>query len=219
MCGRFVFDISEQELTELIPIKHPVPQLPLTYNASPGMMLPVIRKNHKIEAVLMRWGLIPHWARDPKIGYRMINARSETLEDKPAFRSLLLAKRCIIPARGFYEWKIDGKEKIPYYVHFQSNTPMYFAGLYDVWKDVEGQPLSTFTIITTTPNGKLSSIHDRMPVILDKDNIIQWISEQTKEEELASYLKPYSETYLEVYPVGKEVNNPDNNNSSLVTEK
>ena len=122
------------------------------------------------EAGFMRWGLIPHWAKDPKIGSRMINARAETVAEKPSFRNALRRRRCLVLADGFYEWRRDGKTKTPMRIVMRSGEPFAFAGLWETWKDPDGTVIPSCTIITTTPNDLLSPIHNRMPVILPKDS-------------------------------------------------
>lgn len=152
------------------------------------------------EAVLMRWGLIPSWAKDPKIGYKMINARSESILEKPSFKKPFLSQRCLIPASGFYEWQHLDNKKIPYYFKLKDQDLFAFAGLYDEWKDPEGYPLKTFTIITTEPNEVVAPIHNRMPVILPEKSEDIWLDHTISDpQKLLSLLTPYknSEMILE----------------------
>jgi putative SOS response-associated peptidase YedK len=158
--------------------------------------------------MMMRWGLIPHWAKDENIGYKMINARAETLTERPAYRGLLKAKRCIVPASGFYEWQDTGeKGKQPYYIHADAGDYLPFAGLYDVWVNPEGAEMYSFTIITTQPTVNLQAIHNRMPVILEPAAEEVWLNpDVTEAKELLPLLHPYAVRTLEVYKVSKAVN-------------
>ena len=155
----------------------------------------------------MRWGLIPHWAKDENIGYRMINARAETITEKPAYRGLLPSKRCIVPASGFYEWQATENGKQPYYIHADAGEYFPFAGLYDIWKSPEGREIYSFTIITTQPTVNLRPIHDRMPVILGPDAEEIWLDpDVTDPKELTPLLHPYTVKAIDFYPVSKAVN-------------
>lgn len=205
MCGRY--NISK--LKEFIELHRWIegrvafnPQ----YNAAPTQMLPVITASKKIE--LYKWGLIPHWAKDPAIGNRMINARAETLSEKTAFKKLLSTQRCIVPADGFYEWKKDGTHKIPYYISLVNGDAMAFAGLWDTWHDA-GSTIRSFTIITTTPNPLMATIHDRMPVILAPDIYMQWLTEPVA-------LGPYPADDMTARLVSTQVNNPRNNSPDIL---
>jgi len=217
MCGRYALDIPFSEFKERFNVQNTLPTLPARYNVAPGSMMPVILRQSPNTAILARWGLIPSWARDPNIGYRMINARGESLVEKPAFRKPLVSQRCLVPASGFYEWGQAEKEKIPYYVRLKTMRSFSFAGLYDTWRDIEGKELQTFTIITTTPNALIAPIHNRMPVILPKEKEEMWVNKDNHDiPTLISLLEPYPEKDMEVYPVSKAVNNPENDNSDLV---
>lgn len=165
----------------------------------------------------MKWGLVPSWAKDPKIGFGLINARAETLIEKASFRKPLTSRRCLVPSSGFYEWKKTDEGKIPYYIHLK-NTPMFaFAGLYDIWIDSEGKEIKSYTIITTTPNSVVADIHDRMPVVMDKRDEDMWIDKEEKDiEKLLSLLTPYKGDDMEAYPVSKAVNKASNDNPDLI---
>jgi putative SOS response-associated peptidase YedK len=148
------------------------------FNVAPTQQIPVIRQSPKEpirELSLMRWGLIPSWARDQSVAARTINARSETAATKPAFRDALKSRRCLIPADGFYEWKRDGKTKQPYCFEVNDGELFAFAGLWDRWKDISGQWVKSCSILTTTPNAVTSVVHDRMPVILDRESYDMWL--------------------------------------------
>lgn len=188
------------------------------YNVAPGYMMPVISKKSPNRAVLMKWGLIPFWAKDPRIGYQMINARAETLKDKPAFRKPLSQFRCLVPANGFYEWKKTQDGKQPFYIRLKSEEMFAFAGLYDQWVDAEGKEIETYTIITTTPNSVVEPIHNRMPAILKKENEEIWLNHQeTDINKILALLTPNNTTEeFEAYPVSKAVNKPENDSKDLI---
>src|SRR3989344_1685469 len=170
MCGRYSLYVDDYEkFYNDFEITNRLDKLTSHYNITPGMHVPVITKQGPKTITLMKWGLIPFWSKDPKIGYKMINARSEGIEAKPAFRKPLRSQRCLIPTSGFYEWKHIEKDKIPFYIKLKGQNIFTFAGIFDIWKDAEGRPLKSFTIITASPNKFMESIHDRMPVIL-KEN-------------------------------------------------
>lgn len=162
--------------------------------------------------VMLRWGLIPHWADDPKIGYRMINARGETVHKLPSFRAAFRKRRCIIPVGGFFEWKKEGREKLPFYIYRRDGQPMALAGLWEHWHDEEqGRDIESCSIITTEANSSVGAIHNRMPVILEPDNFELWLDpEEGSPENLSSLLRPSEEEVLEMYPVSSYVNKPQN---------
>jgi putative SOS response-associated peptidase YedK len=171
------------------------PELETNANISPGQMVPVVTDPVTKNIELYKWGLIPGWAKDPKIGYKMFNARSETLTEKPSFRVSFARRRCLIPADGFYEWRMDGNQKYPYLFTLKDHRPFTFAGLWDVWKDPEGKETRSCTIITTEPNKLLAEYHNRMPVILTESNRWQWL-EQTPPEILLKMLAPINEQLM-----------------------
>lgn len=182
--------LEPEELRESLELGElPVELLPNS-NISPGQNVPVVLNPITREVKMFRWGLVPGWAKDPKIGYKMFNARAETLTEKPSFRKLLPRRRCLILTDGFYEWKeIDGK-KYPFYFTLIDQKPFTFAGLWDTWQKPEGEVLYSCTLITTEPNELLSQYHNRMPVILGKDQRWQWL-EDTSMEDLKALLKPF----------------------------
>ena len=170
---------------------------------------------------LMKWGLVPAWAKDPSIGYKLINARDDTIFEKPMWRGLVLKKRALIPADGFYEWKRlpeDGKErKQPFYIHPKQSDIFSFAGVWETWKDVEGKELKTYSIITTAPNEEMSSVHNRMPVILHPEDEASWLEpSKVSREEIEPFLHPYEDQGLEMYEVSKDVNSAANNDEHLI---
>jgi putative SOS response-associated peptidase YedK len=203
--------------------------LKASYNVAPGRLMPVIIRQSPNQLVEMKWGLVPHWAEDPKIGYKMINARAETLESRPAFRTLLHSKRCLVPANGFYEWKHKGNAKTPYYIKLLNEEYFSMAGLYDVWKDKDGKELMSYTIITTDSNPMLSKIHDRMPVILNRIGEDKWLGSEREKgqgerdkvkgegiDELLSLLVPYPADEMQAYQVSSLVNSPKNDSEKLI---
>jgi putative SOS response-associated peptidase YedK len=187
------------------------------YNIAPGQMVPVVIANSPRQIVLMRWGLIPHWAKEEKTAYKMINARLETLAQRPAFRSLLAANRCLVPSSGFYEWKGDGRSKTPYYIHPKSNQFFAFAGLYDVWTKPDGEALYTFTIITKDGDDFMAPLHNRMPVIIEREIEDDWLdTEITSAREVLVILERSAGITLDAYPVSRMVNKPSMDDRSLI---
>jgi putative SOS response-associated peptidase YedK len=210
MCGRYSV-LNPSEIYSRFDVKKgmgdTLDNFPKTHNLTPGMSGPVVIKRNEREAYLMRWGLVPSWAKDTKMGYKMINARADTLSTKPSFRSPFKKQRCLVPADGFYEWKGE-ENKIPYYFRMKDGSMFSFAGLYDIWKDPEGAELYTYTIITTEPNESVKSVHDRMPVVLSKEHEEDWLSESSSEDYLNSMLAPINYEF-EFYPVTKDLKNRD----------
>ena len=216
MCGRYGF-VSGKNFFKRFKIDKYTGQLKPSYNVAPGRMMPVIIKQSPNQIIEMKWGLVPHWAEDPKIGFKMINARAETLESRPAFHTLLHSKRCLVPASGFYEWKHKGNTKIPYYIRLLNEEYFAMAGLYDVWKDAEGKEIKSYTIITTDSNPLVSKIHDRMPVILNRAGEDKWLDNDEKDTaKLLALLKPYPADEMQAYQVSNLVNSPKNDSDELI---
>lgn len=216
MCGRYSLPDPED-----IPIRFKGTRsgydLKPRYNAAPSEDLPVIVSDGEKHVELMRWGLVPFWAKDVKIGYKMINARAESLADKPSFRKSLSMRRCIVPAGGFFEWKKTDREKVPYYIFLKSHQLMGFAGLYDTWHDKQGKELKTYTIITTEPNSLVGTIHNRMPVILEKQDEDTWLNpDETEPLLLAKLLRPYPAGEMEAHTVSRLVNSPANDTKEVI---
>jgi putative SOS response-associated peptidase YedK len=180
------------------------------YNIAPTQNVPVIRQDARKpirQASLMRWGLVPSWAKDPAVGARMINARAETAAEKPAFRDSLERQRCLIPADGFYEWQRNGRSKQPHFFEMVDRRPFAFAGLWDRWRRPDGNPLETFTVLTTTPNPLMADIHDRMPVILTAENYALWLDPGFRDTAAATeMLTPFDARGMRRYPVSERVN-------------
>jgi putative SOS response-associated peptidase YedK len=218
MCGRFQISKTEDQIQIRFHVDVEKEWLKQIFNAGPMMQLPVITNEEPEHLNFFRWGLVPYWAKDAAIGVKMINAKSETLAEKPAFKSALQKRRCLIPANGFYEWEKAGKSKIPHRFFLESEELFAFAGLWESWKDPSGIILRTFTIITTTPNELVSPIHDRMPVILDPDFEKHWLDAQVPVEDLLEMLRPYPAQKMKQYRVSEKVNNVRNNTPDLPLE-
>jgi putative SOS response-associated peptidase YedK len=219
MCGRYTLFETKGLGKRFNLAKKPMLHATDNYNVSPGQFMPIVtRGDDGNEASLMKWGLIPHWAKDIKIGYKLINARRESLFEKPMWKAAVLHTRCLVPARGFYEWKqSDAKTKQPFYIHPKDQDLFAFAGLWSTWKDVEGKELRSFTIVTTTPNKEMASVHTRMPVILTPDEENHWLDPTVSDPDLLeSLLAPYANGKLEIYPVSPDVNTPRNNHKRLI---
>ena len=210
MCGRFALKAPPRTIQQHFGIPETVDLSP-RYNIAPSQDVAVIRhlsgKDYR-QLDLLRWGLIPGWAKDMKLSYRMINARAETLAQKPAFRTAFKKHRCIIAADGFYEWLHSGKTKQPFFVHMKNGAVFGFAGLWESWNSPEGSTVESCTIITTSANDLVRKIHDRMPVILQPDTYEAWLQDSTKIETLQQLLMPYSADEMETYRVSSEVNSP-----------
>lgn len=180
------------------------------YNVAPSQEVPVVRRTEdgENEILLMRWGLIPSWAREPRLNRPIINARSETLTEKPMFRRLVRQQRCLVPATGFFEWKTTDVKR-PFFVHLRDSRVFAFAGLYDTWRDPLGSAQMTFTIVTTEPNALVKELHSRMPAILKREDEERWlIAGSLSAQELKRILSPYPSEEMETYEVGTLVNNP-----------
>lgn len=226
MCGRYTQLMPWSELVELYRISAgtaAAPNLPPRYNICPTQDVPVVRAGAGATAsagrdlVMMRWGLVPAWSKDAAIGSRMINARAETVAEKPSFRSAYKSRRCLIPADGFYEWrKLEGGPKQPYRITLAGGAPFAFAGLWEQWeKAPDGKALETCTIITTAANPFVRPIHHRMPVILDGVGHDAWLDAATPPDTLSALLRPY-DGVLEARAVGTRVNNPRNDDDACL---
>jgi putative SOS response-associated peptidase YedK len=216
MCGRYTFQPTE-EFYRRFNLANRLDSLVPRYNIAPGQMVPVIIAQSPRRIMRMRWGLIPHWAKDQKTAYNMINARVETLTQRPAFRGLLSHNRALIPACGYYEWKAEGREKTPYYIHPQTEPFVAFAGLYDVWMNSTGEALYSFTIITTEVDPFMARLHNRMPVVLDRDLENDWLDpEVTSARDILDILERSAGVPLDAYPVSRMVNKPSVDGQELI---
>jgi putative SOS response-associated peptidase YedK len=193
MCGRFVLLTDLRVIAQSFNVQNVACEYRPGNNISPGQIIAaVLRKDDQNSLVSYRWGLIPSWAKDPSIGYKMFNARAETIAEKPSFKNAFQKRRCLIVADGFYEWQKLGKIKKPFYFSLKSGQPFGFAGLHETWISPDNQSVDTCTIITTEPNDLLRPIHDRMPVILPKNLEAAWIDpDNHNQKELLSILKAY----------------------------
>ena len=212
MCGRFTLRTPMSKIAEVFGLDETLDVEP-RYNVAPTQQVVAIRPGPTAdnrELALLRWGLIPHWADDPSIGNRMINARAETVAGKPSFRQAFKKRRCLVVADGFYEWKkIDGKKQ-PYYIHLKDDQPFGFAGLWERWNR-EGEEIQSCTIITTEPNELMKPIHNRMPVIVQPTDYDRWLDLDFQNgEALEQVLRRYPADAMETFPVSTLVNNPRN---------
>lgn len=212
MCGRFTITVTIEELMMYYHIDGPpVPFHSPRYNVAPGQMIPAIINDGKQNRIgPLKWGLIPSWAKDEKMGFKMINARAETVMEKPAYRGSFKRKRCLIPSDGFYEWKKIDRNKQPMRIMLKSKSIFSMAGLYDTWISPDGQKISSCTIITTTSDGIMKDIHDRMPVILRPEDESVWLDREQHPEVLRSLLEPYPTDKMFAYSVSPMVGNVKN---------
>lgn len=222
MCGRITLSTDKDDLQSRWGFIDPSGVLDLIkprYNIAPSQNSPTLMvKEDRRVLVMMRWGLVPFWAKEPSIGYKMINAKSETLSEKPSFKKPFKEKRCLVLADGYYEWqKTDKKNKVPYRFVLKNRQPFAFAGLWDVWKTPEGDTLLSFTIITTRANELMERIHDRMPVILHEKDEAKWLDPEFKDtEKLSSLLQPYPSEQMVAYEVSTIVNSAKNDTPSCI---
>lgn len=218
MCGRFALTTPTKQLALAFNVDETAvaalpPSVP-RYNIAPTQPVAAIRldDNGERELTFFRWGLVPSWAKDINIGSRMINARSETVAEKPSFRAAFKRRRCLIPADGFYEWQKQEGRKQPIYIHPAKGgeRPFALAGLWEVWRDPDGSALQTCTILTTTPNELMAPIHNRMPVIVEPEDFDLWLNPEPDPEQGLHLLRAYPAEKMETYPVSTVVNNPRN---------
>jgi putative SOS response-associated peptidase YedK len=219
MCGRYSliadFQVIEDRFGEAA---FDIDKYEKSYNIAPSqMVLSVINDGTKNRLGYLKWGLIPPWAKDSKIGFKMINARSETVHEKPSFREAFKKKRCLIIADSFYDWKRTDEQKIPMRIKMKNDELFAMAGLWESWKSPEGEMVHSCTILTTEPNETMSTIHDRMPVILKPSDEQVWLNPKlTNEDVLHQLLIPFEDGYLEAYQVSDKVNSPKNNSPEVI---
>lgn len=205
MCGRFTLTTDTGKLAEAFPDVVIPDSLAPRYNIAPTQSIAVVRNLLPRKVEFLHWGLIPHWAKDPQIGHKMINARAESLSEKPSFRESFRKRRCLILADGFYEWKKTPSGKVPMYIRLKTGRPFAFAGLWDVWGEIQ-----SCTIITTTSNELVAEIHDRIPVILSPADYSEWIDPNEKlSDSLQGLLVPYPSEEMTAYRVSVKVNDPE----------
>jgi len=217
MCGRFVAKSEKDELINEFGIDIFESPVAISYNIAPFQAVGVIINNNGIRYTPLVWGLVPSWSKDVKIGYKMINCRSETILEKKSYRDAFKRRRCLIPADGFYEWRREDKNKTPFFIYLKSEKPFCFAGIWEIWQDAEGNELHSFSILTTSANRLIKAIHDRSPVIIPKEHYHLWLTTpETEINKLLPLLKPYEKEEMDMYPVSSIVNSPKNNNPDCI---
>lgn len=215
MCGRYTLQ-QPDHLKSHYNLATLPSHLKPNYNTAPGQLMPVVvSRGGQPMLEMMKWGLVPVWAKDMKIGYKLINARGETIFEKPMWRKIVLQKRCLVPADGFYEWQKSTdtqSKKTPYFIHPKQAGLFSFAGLWELWHDAEGMEWKTYTIVTTEPNKEMAAIHDRMPVILTKRDETAWLDEtRSSPQQVEPLIRPLADGELTMHVVSDEVNSPRNN--------
>jgi putative SOS response-associated peptidase YedK len=217
MCTRFTLATPADEVADFFGLPD-VPDLPPRYNVAPSQPVACVRRDRRGRWLdLLQWGLVPSWATDLKIGHSLINARAETVAEKPAFRAAFRRRRCLIPADGFYGWQHVGPEKQAYHFRLRDESLFALAGLWETWTDLFGDTIETCTVITTAANRLVAMASDRMPVILDPVEYGRWLDPTyERAEEMARLLRPYPAAAMTAVPVGSEVNSPRNDGPSLL---
>ncbi len=224
MCGRYTLATSQQQLAEEFEACG-IDDFGSRYNIAPTQLAPVVREAAEScvrEFAMCKWGLVPHWARDPTIGNRMINARAETAADKPSFRTALRRHRCLVPATGFFEWKVLDRSakkpvKQPYCIHRRDGRVFAFAGLWERWRSPDGEGFDSFTILTTEPNELMRELHDRMPVIIGREDYGLWLDSKVQDvERITPLLRPCAAENLTAHAVSTRINNPGNDDPSCI---
>jgi len=221
MCGRYSQSQSAEIIAKAFQVDS-VPALKPRYNIAPTQSVPTVLQTSAStnrQFKMLHWGLIPSWAKDPKMGARLINARAETVNEKPAFRSAFRQRRCLVLADGFYEWQQqeDKKQKQPFYFRLSDGQPFAFAGLWEHWKGADGEEIESCTLLTTEPNELMQPIHNRMPVILDPKDYDLWLDSEVKKPELLQpLLRSYQTEEMTAYPVSKVVNKPSNDTAECI---
>ena len=217
MCGRFVMCSPVEDIVKEFNLGDTDFTHDPSYNIAPTQNIVIIKKNGIKALTNCRWGFLPSWVKDPDAVNQMINARSETVAEKPSFRKAFMNQRCIVVADGFYEWMKEGKKKVPVYIRLKSRKPFGLAGLYNLWTSPENEEICTCTIITTEANEALSSVHHRMPVILPLESRDPWLDPKNRDtEKLLSLLQPYESGEIEFYTVSSKVNSPSFNSKENV---
>jgi len=217
MCGRFTLTQSPELVAELFELDE-LPRFVAGFNIAPTQPVPVVRAGKAArEFDYLYWGLIPSWSKDPSIGARMINARSETVTEKPSFRTAFKRRRCLILADGFYEWQKIGSKKQPYYIHLLDHQPFGFAGLWEHWQGPNGDEIESCTILTTAANDLMRPIHDRMPIILPPEDHRRWLDPSIQAApQILPLLRPYPDSQMQIYPVSTAVNNPSHDSPDCI---
>ena len=219
MCGRFGQTASSAELAAAFEASWQCaePELP-RYNVAPTQHVPILLSADGRRVLdVFRWGLIPWWAKDASIGNKMINARAETVVEKPAYRSAFQRRRCLVPASGFYEWKKTPGGKVPHWIHPADGALLTFAGVWEAWRPAkDAEPVLSFTILTTTPSADVAQVHDRMPVVVAREHRDAWLGAETPADELLPLLRPAPDGLLRMHPVSTAVNRPAFDGTELI---
>jgi putative SOS response-associated peptidase YedK len=219
MCGRFTLTDPDADLAVQFNLPE-IPDMQPRYNIAPTQPVPAVRvspQSPSREMVLLHWGLIPFWAKDPGMGGRLINARSETVAEKPAFRAAFRRRRCLVVADGFYEWQKQNGGKQPFFIHLRTSRPFAFAGLWELWEGPDAGVIESCTLLTTQPNDLLRPIHNRMPVILHPKDYDLWLDPELQQTDLLQpLLHPYPSEEMDAYPVSRWVNSPGNDDPSCI---
>lgn len=222
MCGRFTLSTNFETLMDRFEIDDAFEESDyhISYNIAPTQqVVSVINDGMKNRMGYLKWGLVPNWSKDEKIGYKLINARAETLSEKPSFRNAFQKRRCLIIADSFYEWKKTPERKIPMRIKLKSNEPFAMAGLWESWKSPLGNTIFSCTIITTKANSFMSTIHERMPLIVKPEDEKLWLNPRNSPNSLFTrIIQPYADDLMEAYEVSSDVNSTKNNNSDLIKE-
>lgn len=217
MCGRYTLASGPERVRQRFGVAEVPREWTARYNIAPSQDVPVIANLPERRVEMFRWGLLPSWAKDPALGNRMINARAETLREKPSFRAAFARRRCLILADGFYEWKKVGAGKVSMYVRLASGEPFAFAGLWESWQPREGEPVRSCTVITTEANAVVAPIHDRMPVILAPEHYARWLDPRPGDPDtLQPLLVPYPAGEMTAFAVSRAVNNPRNDSPECI---
>jgi len=215
MCGRFQLSVKGKHINERFNVEVYDDFYRPSFNCAPSQNLAVISNMEAKKLSFFSWGLIPFWAKDEKFGNKLINSKAETITEKPSFKNSFRQKRCLVICNGFYEWKKENNKKTPYRIFLKNNELFSMAGIWDTWKDGEGRPINSFSIITTTPNSLMKNIHHRMPVILRKEDEKKWLG-KTDQNELLKLLKPFEDKLMDAYPISELVNSPINNSPEII---
>lgn len=217
MCGRYTLSSDGEALVAAFGIAELAVWSP-RYNIAPSQIVPALRQSDRsMVATNFHWGLVPKWAKDRKMGSRLINARAETVAQKPSFRAAFQKRRCLVLADGYYEWVKHGNVKQPYHICQQSQRPFAFAGLWEIWSDAQGSPYASCSIITCASSPELARLHHRMPVVLDSADYPRWLADESTPDELIELLKPAANGTFNAYPVSTFVNSPAHEGPDCIT--
>jgi putative SOS response-associated peptidase YedK len=217
MCGRYGMDEPGELVDRYELLSNTIFTKP-RYNVAPTQKMPVIVQKEHREVEEMQWGLIPFWAKDPKIGSKMINARAEGITEKPSFKRAIVRQRCLVPATYFYEWQATKDGKVPHLIKLKNEKIFSFAGIYDESKDTDGNIIRSYSIITTEANTVMQKVHHRMPVILDREEEARWLDpDMVEPEQITQFLNPYDPDQMELFPISTLVNSPKNDVREILT--